>query len=108
MNKPTLQPVYVGPDDSGARLHISWNDGTSSEFSPWDVRYYCPCAGCVDEMTGKRLLRPENIPTDISLTAIQYVGRYALQFTWDDGHDTGYFTYTYLQELGRRLEDDEA
>jgi len=37
-------------------------------------------------------------------TAIHYVGRYALQFVWSDGHSTGIYTFEYLRALGERRE----
>jgi DUF971 family protein len=53
----------------------------------------------VDEMTGVRTLAPEGIPEDVYPAAIHYVGRYALQFLWSDGHDTGIYPYDYLRGL---------
>tara|TARA_B110000438_G_scaffold277633_1_gene300442 strand:- start:720 stop:863 length:144 start_codon:yes stop_codon:yes gene_type:complete len=32
-------------------------------------------------------------------TAIHYVGRYAIQFVWSDGHSTGIYTFEYLREI---------
>jgi DUF971 family protein len=51
-------------------------------------------------MTGVRTLRPEMVGQDVYPTAIHYVGRYALQFVWSDGHSTGIYTYEYLREIG--------
>jgi ATP-binding protein involved in chromosome partitioning len=58
----------------------------------------------VDEMTGVRTLRPEAVDEGVYPTAIHYVGRYALQFVWSDGHSTGIYTFPYLRELGDRQE----
>ena len=55
-------------------------------------------------MTGVRTLRPELIDSGVYPTAIHYVGRYALQFVWSDGHNTGYYTFDYL----RRIWEDPA
>ncbi len=99
MTDPRFQPVDIGPTEDGARLRISWQDGTSSEYEPRTLRLKCPCAGCVDEMTGIRTLRPETVPPDVYPKAIHYVGRYALEFQWSDGHSTGIYTYEYLREL---------
>jgi DUF971 family protein len=99
---PRTQPVHVGPTPDGARLRIEWGDGAASELDPRTLRLLCPCAGCVDEMTGVRTLRPETVDEDVYPTAIHYVGRYALQFVWSDGHSTGIYTFEYLRELGER------
>ena len=56
----------------------------------------------MDELTGRRILRPEDVPEDAHPTAIHYVGRYALQFVWSDGHDTGIYPFDYLRRLGEQ------
>lgn len=68
-------------------------------FVPRYLRLLCPCAGCVDEMTGIRTLLADNVDESVYPTAIHYVGRYAIQPVWSDGHSTGIFTFEYLREL---------
>lgn len=96
---PRFEPVAIGPTEDEARLRISWADGVASEFPPRDLRLLCPCAGCVDEMTGVRTLRADGVDEGVYPTAIHYVGRYALQFVWSDGHSTGIYTFEYLRQL---------
>jgi DUF971 family protein len=97
---PATTPVEVAPTEDASRLRIRWQDGHSSEYTPRELRLACPCAGCVDEMTGRPILRPETVPEDIHPLAIRYVGRYALQFDWSDGHSTGIYPFSLLRELG--------
>lgn len=97
---PATTPREIGPTADGQALRIEWMDGSESILRPYDLRISCPCARCVDEMTGRRILRPEMIPETIHPTAIHYVGRYALQFVWSDGHDTGFYPFDYLRRLG--------
>jgi DUF971 family protein len=99
---PRHQPLHVGPTPDGTRLRIDWGDGATSDLEPRMLRQLCPCAGCVDEMTGLRTLRPESVDESVYPTAIHYVGRYALQFVWSDGHSTGIYTFDYLRDLGDR------
>jgi DUF971 family protein len=96
---PRNTPLEIGPDEEGTRLRIRWKDGFESTHLPRDLRLACPCAGCVDEMTGKRTLAPASVPPDIHPLAIHYVGRYALQFVWSDGHQTGIYPFDYLRRL---------
>jgi DUF971 family protein len=100
---PRVDPLEVGPTADEARLRIRWADGVESEYAPRELRFLCPCAGCVDETTGRRTVRPEAIDPSVYPTAIHYVGRYALQFVWSDGHSTGIYTWEYL----RRVADGE-
>lgn len=99
MRDPKFEPAEIGPTDDGSELLISWKDGVVSQYVPRYLRLLCPCAGCVDEMTGARTLRPEMIDEGVYPAAIHYVGRYALQFMWSDGHSTGIYTFEYLREL---------
>ena len=97
---PRYKPEEIAPTADAARLAIRWADGVTSEFEPWLLRTRCPCAGCVDEMTGIRTLRADSVPRDIYPQAIHYVGRYALQFVWSDGHSTAIYPFEFLRKLG--------
>lgn len=105
MTESRFRPEDIGPDETGARLRIAWADGEVSLHEPRDLRLRCPCAGCVDEMTGQRVLRPADVPEGVHPTAIHYVGRYALQFIWSDGHSTGIYPFEYLRRLWEERED---
>lgn len=102
MSDPRHTAREVGPDAEGLRLQIRWADGEVSLYEPRHLRLRCPCAACVDEMTGERVLTPAMVPADVYPTAIHYVGRYALRFDWSDGHATGIYPFDYL----RRLSDE--
>ena len=54
-------------------------------------------------MTGQRTLKPETVEGGVYPTAIHYVGQYALQFVWSDGHSTGLYTFEYLREIWDRI-----
>ena len=99
MPEPAHTPESIGPSEDSSRLRIEWGDGVVAEYVPRYLRQFCPCAGCVDEMTGVRTLRPEDVSTDVYPLEIHYVGRYALQPVWSDGHRTGLYTFEYLREL---------
>ena len=94
-----LRPKTVEPTEDGQRLRIVWNDGHTGEYEMRPLRLACPCAGCIEEMTGRPLLNPTTVPQDIMPSAIHYVGRYALRFVWSDGHDTGIYPYDLLRSI---------
>lgn len=99
MARDAFTPEHVGPTEDGTRLRIVWKDGRESVYAPRELRLRCPCAGCVDEMSGERILVPAMVPQDVYPMAIDYVGRYALAFTWSDGHSTGIYPFEYLRRL---------
>ena len=41
---------------------------------------------------------------DVRITTLEPVGHYAVRIIFDDGHDTGLYTWSYLRELGREHE----
>jgi ATP-binding protein involved in chromosome partitioning len=53
----------------------------------------------VEEFTGRPLLREEDVPEDVRPLRIAPVGRYGIQISWTDGHDTGIYTFEYLRSL---------
>jgi DUF971 family protein len=50
-------------------------------------------------LTGERVLKAESISDTIEIRDISIVGRYALNFRWSDGHETGIYSFRYLREL---------
>ncbi len=99
MPDPRVTPDEIGPTDDGTALRIAWEDGHESIYLPYDLRLVCPCARCVDELTGRRTLTPEMVDDGVYPEAIEYVGRYALRFFWSDGHNTGIYPFDYLRGL---------
>jgi ATP-binding protein involved in chromosome partitioning len=89
----------AGPDT----LRIRWSDGADHLYPVRELRLACRCAHCVEEMTGRPLLDESGVPADVRPLRIRSVGRYALQFDWSDGHDTGIYTFEYLRQIGDAL-----
>ena len=81
----------------GGELAVVWGDGHESYFDPYRLRCACPCASCVDEMTGQKILRDELVPRDVRILEIEPVGRYALSIRWSDGHDTGIYIFQKMR-----------
>ncbi len=84
--------------DSSA-FEITWTDGKTFQLPFKLVRSECPCAECVHEITGERILQPEWIPDDIQPTELSYAGNYALRIIWSDRHASGIFTWERLHGL---------
>ncbi len=93
-----LEPTQI-IEESDSAITIEWSDGKSFFYNASQLRRVCPCAGCVNEWTGERMLKIENIADDMSFKSIGVVGRYALNFIFSDEHDTGIFSFKYLREI---------
>lgn len=92
---PTLTSLKRG--DAG--IVFAWDDGLEAELSPWTLRVHCPCALCVSEATGRRILDPATVPEDVGLKDMQPVGRYAYRCLFGDDHDTGIYTLDALRRI---------
>lgn len=80
-------------------LGIVWSDGHHSILNVRRIRLDCPCAHCVDEWTREKILNDSQVPAGVRPKRIDSVGRYALQFSWSDGHDTGIYSFSRLRQL---------
>ena len=95
---PAIEPREIKQNDDHS-LSILWADQHRCEYRAVDLRRACPCAQCVNEWTGQRMLKPESIAEDTTIKNISVVGRYALNFQWSDNHDTGIYSFRYLRDL---------
>jgi len=91
-------PKFVTRDSTNA-LKIVWGDDKECIYNLRELRVACQCALCKHEMTGDKLIKIEDIPEDINITAAEVVGNYALHFAFSDGHTTGIYSYDYLRRL---------
>jgi DUF971 family protein len=91
----------------GKGLEIDWSDGHKSAWTFAWLRDACPCATCIDERTqqGRQPGQPKAKPANLlpmytppaKPASAHAVGRYALQFNWQDGHSAGIYSWEYLR-----------
>ena len=89
-------------EESDSEITISWSDETESKYNAAELRRACPCAGCINEWTGEKTLKTDSIPDNLTFASIAVVGRYALNFIFSDGHDTGIFSFRFLSKLPKK------
>lgn len=80
-------------------IEFAWSDGSTRLVADRALRLACPCAHCVHEMTGRKLLDPAQVPAGIAIRDMQAMGLYAYRILFDDGHDSGIYTLERLQAL---------
>jgi DUF971 family protein len=100
--KPAPKPVTATDarlSDNGARLTLTWDDGTTTSATAQVLRQQCPCAACVDEWTNKRTLDPAKVPPDLRVLEVHPVGNYALSFLFSDQHSTGIYPWKHLRDI---------
>jgi ATP-binding protein involved in chromosome partitioning len=93
----TTIPHAINRQDDG--LNIEWDENGHVGFYPARaLRLACPCAACVEEMSGRPLLDPATVPSDIRPVSVALVGAYGIKIQWSDGHSTGIYTFERLLE----------
>ena len=85
-------------------IAIKWDDDTESVFFAEKVRGACPCATCKEENEDKPKANPFKIlkanPNNVVFRSWEMIGRYAIRFSFSDGHDAGIYTVDFLKEIG--------
>lgn len=92
-----LYPTKIERTD-GDKLKFTWNDGYENIFTLKFLRDNCPCATCSAEREEKHFIKLKT-SDQYEIKEINLVGNYAIQITWDDGHNTGIYTFDYLRSL---------
>jgi len=100
---PAIEPREI-MQDGDAALRITWADGLVCRYDAPVLRRACPCAQCVNEWTGQRVLKADAVSDDLIISDMAIVGRYALNFVWSDKHETGIYSFRYLRELCEQTE----
>jgi DUF971 family protein len=98
-----VRPVKLRKDGEEALL-IDWSDGHTSRHTWNHLRLNCPCASCREERSRPpdpfRILKPHEIPRGpLKPVAVRPVGYYAYSIQWNDGHNTGIYTFDLLRSL---------
>ena len=78
-------------------LEVKFADGTSARLSAEFLRVHSPSAEVKGHAAGEGVLVTGKEAVDI--TSIEPVGRYAVRIVFDDGHNTGLYTWPVLFEL---------
>ena len=87
--------VSFNPDQG---IIFTQQSGESFSITPKMLRGACRCAHCINEMTGEKVLRPEDINNDIKPENISPLGNYAVTISWSDGHSS-IFPYEMLEKI---------
>jgi DUF971 family protein len=80
------------------QLVIDWPDGHHSEYALADLRAACPCAECNEYRSNSDPLKIAPAASS-QVREMSYVGNYAIQFVWDDGHSFGIYPWEMLRRM---------
>ena len=78
-------------------LDLSFDDGLTGSLSAEFLRVFSPSAEVRGHGPGQEVLQAGK--AGVQITAINPVGHYAVQLVFDDGHDSGLYSWSYLHDL---------
>lgn len=96
-------PVEIRVKSAEKRLEIDFDDGRNFALPAELLRVESPSAEVQGHGPGGKTLVPGK--RNVGIAGVDAVGNYAIRIRFDDGHDTGIFSWTYLRELGEHQDD---
>ena len=94
-----------------SKLNLQWSDDSNTLLDLKYLRDECPCASCKGETILLKTYRPPKpailSPEMYKIKNIEIVGEYAIQITWQDGHNTGIYSWDYLMELEKGQDENK-
>lgn len=105
-----IRPAKVRVDQTGGTgVTVAWRDGHVSSWPFAWLRHACPCATCHEAREAEDRAPGVPQPKTASLlpmyeapprpSKVESVGKYALRFTWNDGHEAGLYSWDYLRNV---------
>jgi DUF971 family protein len=97
MSEKSPIPIGIELHRQSKTLDLKYPNNEQYTLSCEYLRVYSPSAEVRGHGEGQEKLQVGKI--NVTITAIQPVGNYAVQLTFSDGHDTGLYSWEYLYEL---------
>jgi DUF971 family protein len=100
----TIRPTDLKLHQISRVLEIRFEDGAHFELPCEYLRVFSPSAEVRGHGPGQEVLQV--CKEDVKITAIEPVGNYAVKLVFDDGHDSGLYSWGILYELGANKESN--
>ena len=103
MSKNTPNPTEVNLHQKSRKLELAFDNGSRFELPCEFLRVYSPSAEVRGHGPGQEVLQigKENV----NIEKIEPVGNYAIQLYFDDGHNTGIYSWETLYNMGKHQEE---
>ena len=96
-------PVDMSLHKKSKRFDIAFDDGQSFSFSFEFLRVFSPSAEVTGHTPDQAKLQVGK--RDVDVKGVEPIGRYAVRFVFDDGHDSGIYSWEYLHDIGTRRDE---
>jgi DUF971 family protein len=100
------RPVEIRLKQAEKALEIDFDDGVTFRYPAEYLRVESPSAEVQGHGPGQKRLVPGR--AQVGILGIEPVGNYAIRIRFDDLHDTGIYSWSYLYELGQRQKENWA
>lgn len=94
-----LNPTEITLHQQSKLLEIAFDDGSRYRLPYEFLRVHSPSAAVRGHGPSQEVLQVGK--QDVNVIDVQPVGSYAIKLTFDDGHNTGLYSWDYLNELGK-------
>jgi DUF971 family protein len=98
MTQHAPHPTEITLHQASRELEIAFDDGNRFRLTCEFLRIHSPSAEVRGHGPGQEILQVGK--RQVSITAIESVGTYAVKLVFSDGHDTGLYAWDYLHDLG--------
>ncbi|WP_018151133.1 gamma-butyrobetaine hydroxylase-like domain-containing protein [Leeia oryzae] len=98
----TLFPTEIRLHQQSRQLELTFSDGASFKLSCEYLRVFSPSAEVRGHSPEQAVLQIGK--REVNITDILPVGQYAVKLVFDDGHDTGLYSWSYLYDLGKQYD----
>jgi DUF971 family protein len=102
MSKNHPIPTEINFHQQSRKLETTFNDGERFEWTCEFLRVYSPSAEVRGHAPGEEVLQVGK--ADVNIEKIEPIGTYAIRLHFDDGHDTGIYSWDWLYYLGKNQE----
>lgn len=102
MNQTDMPPQQIKLHKKSRLLELRYADGSHYQLSCEFLRVFSPSAEVRGHGRGQEVLQTGKL--NVEIRDIIAVGNYAIQLVFDDGHDSGIYSWRYLRELGENYQ----
>lgn len=96
----TPTPTEITVHQQSRLLEIAFSDGARFSIPFELMRVYSPSAEVMGHGPGQEVLQTGK--REVGITALEPIGHYGIRPQFDDGHESGIFSWDYLYQLGSR------
>jgi DUF971 family protein len=98
VNAASPRPTAIKLRSQSRLLVVTFDDGRAFELPFEYLRVYSPSAEVRGHGPGQETLQLGK--HEVGIRSVEPVGNYAVRLVFDDGHDSGLYTWDFLYELG--------